>query len=137
MKQVIVASYDPTYYSAIYYANKKKRFANPLVSSLAVGIIPCPVVVMVMLFALSMDMMGLGIILGLTISLGMALTITGVVLVGLSGKAASLSMASKQKKFFPIFEHVIELMAALAVTSLGLVFFFWQIVDTLLELPVM
>ncbi len=103
--------------------NKKKRFANPLFSSLAVGIIPCPVVVMVMLFALSMDMMGLGIILGLTISIGMALTITGVVLAGLSGKAAFLSMASKQKKFFPVFEHVFELMAALAVTTLGLVFF--------------
>ena len=79
---------------------------------------------MVMLFALSMDMIGLGIIMGLTISLGMALTITCVVLVGLFGKAASLSMASGKQRFSMIFEPLIEAMAALAVMSLGAVFFY-------------
>jgi len=105
------------------HSNKKNRFVNPVLSSLAVGIIPCPGVVLVMLFALSMNMIGLGIIMGLTISLGMALTITCVVLVGLSGKSASLSMASGKKGFSIIFERLIELIAALAVTSLGLLFF--------------
>lgn len=107
--------------------NKKNRFANPLISSLAVGIIPCPVVVMVMLFALSMDMIGLGIVLGLTISLGMALTITCVVLLGLSGKAVSLSLAAGRHRFSILLEHLIELIAALAVTGLGALFFFANI----------
>ena len=105
-------------------SNKQKRFMNPVLTSLAVGIIPCPGVVMVMLFALSMDMSGLGIIMGLTISLGMALTITCVVLLGLSGKAISLSMASGKHRFSMIFERLIETIAALAVTSLGAVFFY-------------
>jgi ABC-type nickel/cobalt efflux system permease component RcnA len=103
--------------------NQKKRLSNPVLSSLVVGIIPCPVVVMVMLFALSMDMITLGIILGLIISLGMALTITLVVLLALSGNVISLTVASRKKNFSEIIEHLIALIAAMAITALGSVLF--------------
>ncbi len=98
-----------------------KIFANPILTALAVGIIPCPGVVMVMLFALSMDMTWLGILLGGTISLGMASTITLIVLAGMSGKAAVLSLASKKAVLLTGIENVMEATAGLLVATLGFI----------------
>ncbi|MCK5162600.1 MAG: hypothetical protein KAQ72_02730 [Desulfobacula sp.] len=116
---------------SIYKWIKKKKqlpqthinhFANPYITALAVGIIPCPGVVMVMLFAISLDLTWLGILLGIFISIGMAFTITGIVILGMSGKSAVLSAASDQKKLIGIIEGTIETIAGLLLAGLGLIF---------------
>ncbi len=84
--------------------------------------IPCPGVVMVMLFALSMNLVGLGIMLGVTLSLGMALTITCVVVIVISGKTISLGMAAKHGSLTITLEYLIETIAGLMITCLGLLF---------------
>lgn len=99
-----------------------KQYAGPVLSALVVGSIPCPGVVMVMLFALSLDLFLLGILLGVTISAGMALTITIVVIMAMSGKVASLSAASKHGNLAAFLEHSIEIVAGLALATLGLLF---------------
>ncbi|MCG8632481.1 MAG: hypothetical protein MI863_01570 [Desulfobacterales bacterium] len=98
-----------------------RTYANPVFTALAVGIIPCPGVVMVMLFAISLDLTWLGILLGGTISLGMASTVTLIVLAGMSGKAALLSLASKKAGFLTHIEHVMEASAGLLVAGLGFI----------------
>jgi len=103
------------------------KIGNPYASALAVGIIPCPGVVMVMLFAVSMDLTWLGIILGLAISFGMALTITCIVMIGILGKVALLSIASRHRGIFASSECLIESAAGLGVAMLGLLFL-WTIV---------
>ncbi|MCK4815306.1 hypothetical protein KA005_06015 [bacterium] len=101
---------------------EEKKFIKPLLSALAVGIIPCPSVVMVMLFALSMNLTGLGIVLGLAISMGMATTITAIVIIATLGKSISLSAASRHGNLAATLEHSIAIVAGLAVASLGSVF---------------
>jgi ABC-type nickel/cobalt efflux system permease component RcnA len=100
---------------------RKKLFANPLITALAVGIIPCPGVVMVMLFAISLDLTWLGILLGATISFGMASTVTLIVMAGMSGKSAILSSASNHSRILTVLEHMIETMAGLLMTCLGFI----------------
>ncbi|MBU8848404.1 MAG: hypothetical protein KOO64_02620 [Desulfobacterales bacterium] len=102
---------------------RTKLFANPFITAIAVGIIPCPGVVMVMLFAISLDLTWLGILLGTTISFGMASTITLIVMAGMSGKAAVLSLASSHSKILIILEYMIEAMAGLLVACLGFILF--------------
>ena len=99
----------------------KKLFANPLITAIAVGIIPCPGVVMVMLFAISLDLTGLGILLGVTISFGMASTVTLIVMAGMSGKFTILSLASNHNRILTVLEHMIETMAGLLVACLGFI----------------
>jgi len=100
--------------------NKPNTPASPLISALIIGIIPCPGVVIVMLFALSMGMVGLGVMLGAAISMGMAVTITTVVIVALSGKALSLSMASKNSRLLHVLEHLLEIASGLLIAVFGL-----------------
>ncbi|WP_299976603.1 hypothetical protein [Desulfobacula sp.] len=100
---------------------RTKLFANPFITAIAVGIIPCPGVVMVMLFAISMDLTWLGILLGTTISFGMASTITLIVMAGMSGKVAVLSLASNHSRILTILEYMIEAMAGLLVACLGFI----------------
>ncbi|MCG8619559.1 MAG: hypothetical protein MI802_25335 [Desulfobacterales bacterium] len=95
-------------------------YRNPMLTAIAVGIVPCPGVVMVMLFSISMGLTWLGIVLGLTIALGMASTITLIVLAGMSGKAAVLGLASKNTGILHMVQHSIEALAGLAVAVLGL-----------------
>jgi len=102
--------------------SQTRYFANPYMTALAVGIIPCPGVVMVMLFAISLNLTWLGILLGASISIGMATTISGIVVLGISGKSAILSVASNHKKLFSILEAAIETIAGLMLTGLGLFF---------------
>ncbi|MBW2568083.1 MAG: hypothetical protein JRD93_03020 [Deltaproteobacteria bacterium] len=100
-----------------------KRYLNsPLLSALVVGMVPCPGVVMVMLFALSMNLVGLGIMLGVTFSLGMAITITCVVVIATLGKSASLGMVAGNGGLVIRLEHLIETIAGLMITCLGLLF---------------
>ncbi|MCD4675905.1 MAG: hypothetical protein K8S18_07905 [Desulfobacula sp.] len=98
-----------------------KIFTHPFITALAIGVIPCPGVVMVMLFAISLDLTWLGILLGITISLGMASTITLIVIAGMSGKAAVLSLASHHSRVLTILEHIIESIAGLLVACLGFI----------------
>jgi ABC-type nickel/cobalt efflux system permease component RcnA len=100
---------------------RTKLFDNPFITAIAVGIIPCPGVVMVMLFAISLDLIWLGILLGITISLGMASTITLIVMAGMSGKAAVLSLASNHRRMLSLLEHIIEAAAGLLVACLGFI----------------
>ncbi|MBU1340489.1 MAG: hypothetical protein KKE44_10495 [Proteobacteria bacterium] len=102
--------------------SQTQRFANPYITALAVGIIPCPGVVMVMLFAISLNLTWLGILLGIFISIGMATTISSIVVLGISGKSAVLSVTSNHKKRFATIEAAIETMAGLMITGLGLFF---------------
>ena len=102
--------------------NNKRYLNSPLLSALVVGMIPCPGVVMVMLFALSMNLLGLGIMLGVTFSLGMAITITCVVLIGILGKTASLGMVAGNGGLVITLEYLIETIAGLIITCLGLLF---------------
>ncbi|MFH2057976.1 MAG: hypothetical protein ABIJ59_03655 [Pseudomonadota bacterium] len=102
--------------------SQTRRFANPYITALAVGIIPCPGVVMVMLFAISLNLTWLGIVLGTFISIGMATTISCIVILGISGKSAVLSVTSNHKKLFAIIEPAIEIMAGLIIAGLGLFF---------------
>ncbi|HCY84408.1 MAG TPA: hypothetical protein DHV36_04665 [Desulfobacteraceae bacterium] len=95
-------------------------YQNPMLTAMAVGIVPCPGVVMVMLFSISMGMTWLGMILGVTIALGMASTITLIVLAGMSGKAALLGLASKKAGILHTVQHGIEALAGLAVALIGL-----------------
>ncbi len=104
-----------------YHDNHTKLFVNPFITAIAVGIIPCPGVVMVMLFAISLDLTWLGILLGITISLGMASTVTLIVMAGMSGKAAVLSLASSHSRIFTTLEYVIETTAGLLVACLGFI----------------
>lgn len=96
-------------------------FASPFATAFAVGIIPCPGVVMVMLFAISMNLTGLGIFLGTCIALGMATTITVIVLVGMSGKAAALRLVNHQTQAYQIIENSIETAAGLLILVFGLI----------------
>ena len=102
--------------------SNKRHLNSPLLSALVVGMIPCPGVVMVMLFALSMNLVGLGIMLGVTLSLGMAFTITCVVVMGILGKTASLGMVAKNSSLVITLEYLIETIAGLVITCLGLLF---------------
>ncbi|MCK5096560.1 MAG: hypothetical protein KAR45_00570 [Desulfobacteraceae bacterium] len=104
-----------------HHEPRTKLFANPFITAIAVGIIPCPGVVMVMLFAISLDLTWLGILLGTTISFGMASTITLVVIAGMSGKAAVLSLASSHSRILTLLEYMIEAMAGLLVACLGFI----------------
>jgi len=105
-----------------FNGSHKRHLYGPLLSALVVGMIPCPGVVMVMLFALSMNLVGLGIMLGVTLSLGMAFTITGVVVMGILGKTASLGMVARRGSLAITLENLIETIAGLMVASLGLLF---------------
>ena len=105
------------------FDKSNKRYLNsPLLSALVIGMIPCPGVVMVMLFALSMNLVGLGIMLGVTLSLGMAFTITCVVVMGILGKTASLGMVAGNGGLVITLEYLIETIAGLMITCLGLLF---------------
>ena len=99
-----------------------KKNLNPVLSAAVVGCIPCPGVVIVMLFALSMDLFFLSIILGLAISIGMGFTISMVVLIAISGKAASLNMVAKKDKKTGGLELWIELFAGMTLMILGSLF---------------
>ncbi|MBL0717015.1 MAG: hypothetical protein JJV89_03095 [Desulfosarcina sp.] len=103
-----------------------RQHLNPLLSAFVVGCIPCPGVVMVMLFALSLDLIGLGIIIGITISMGMAFTLSLVVLIAISGKAASFNILRENRKAILI-EYGIEIFAGAALAALGLLLFFANI----------
>ena len=102
--------------------SNKGYLNSPLLSALVVGMIPCPGVVMVMLFALSMNLVGLGIMLGVTLSLGMAFTITCVVVMGILGKTALLGMVAGNGGLVITLEYLIETIAGLMITCLGLLF---------------
>jgi nickel/cobalt exporter len=119
------------FFRSIYKWNKNKTvphgprtklFANPFITAIAVGVIPCPGVVMVMLFAISLDLTWLGILLGTTISFGMASTVTLIVMAGMSGKVAVLSLASNHSRILTILEYMIEAMAGLLLACLGFIF---------------
>ena len=99
-----------------------RPYASPILTAFVIGSIPCPAVVMVMLFALSMDLIGLGLILGMAISVGMALTLSMVVLMAVSGRAVSVSLASKHGHLVANIECYIEIIAGLALATLGLLF---------------
>ena len=103
-----------------------RQHLNPLLSAFVVGCIPCPGVVMVMLFALSLDLIGLGIIIGITISMGMAFTLSLVVLIAISGKAASFNILRENRKAILI-EYGIEIFAGAALAALGLLLLFANI----------
>ncbi|OEU62643.1 MAG: hypothetical protein BBJ57_13165 [Desulfobacterales bacterium PC51MH44] len=96
---------------------------NPIVMAFAVGVVPCPGVVLVMLFCLSLKMVGLGMILSFWIALGMAITITGVVVLGLTGKRIITQLTGRREKIAWWTERIIETSAAFAITVLGLLFF--------------
>lgn len=93
---------------------------NPFTTktAFAVGLVPCPGVVMVMLFSISMGFTGLGIFLGSFIALGMAFTITLIILLGMSGKAAILKASGPGlgNRLAP----VIETLAGIMVAALGI-----------------
>jgi len=108
-------------HKSAHHDTHTKLFANPVITAVAVGIIPCPGVVMVMLFAISMDLTWLGILLGITISLGMASTITLIVITGMSGKAAVLTLASNHSRILTTLEYTIEATAGLLVACLGFI----------------
>ncbi len=99
--------------------SQTRHFANPYMTALAVGIIPCPGVVMVMLFAISLNLTWLGILLGICISIGMATTISGIVILGISGKSFLFLVTSNHKKLFAIIEPAFETMASLIIAGLG------------------
>ncbi len=107
--------------------SQPRHFANPYMTALAVGIIPCPGVVMVMLFAISLNVTWLGILLGAFISIGMAFTISCIVMLGVAGKTAVLSAASTHEKLFFIIEVAIEIIAGLLLSVLGLFYLFFLI----------
>ncbi|MEH0020241.1 MAG: hypothetical protein V6Z89_11335 [Desulfobacter sp.] len=95
----------------------------PLLSAVAMGMIPCPGVVLAMLFSLSMGLPLFGVLLGLSISLGMALTLTLIVVAGVLGKSALLSAAAR---FLPgdsgtaeRLEAAVEAMAGILVAIFG------------------
>lgn len=92
--------------------------ASPFLTAFAVGLVPCPGVVMVMLFSISMGFTGLGIFLGSFIALGMAFTITLIILLGMSGKAAILKASGPGlgNRLAP----VIETLAGIMVAALGI-----------------
>lgn len=113
--------YKWTKNKTVHHDNHTKLFANPFITAIAVGIIPCPGVVMVMLFAISLDLTWLGILLGTTISFGMALTVTLIVMAGMSGKAAVLSLASNHSRILTRLEYMIEATAGLLVACLGFI----------------
>lgn len=113
--------YKRTLKKTAHHDTHTKLFTNPFITAIAVGIIPCPGVVMVMLFAISLDLTWLGILLGTTISFGMALTVSLIVMAGMSGKAAVLSLASSHRKTLTILEYIIETAAGLLVACLGFI----------------
>jgi ABC-type nickel/cobalt efflux system permease component RcnA len=95
---------------------------GPLAMALAVGMIPCPGVVLLMLFSLSMNMTGLGLLLGFSMTTGMALTTSVVVGLAVWGKHLTLGRVRNREKLSHIIEQLLETLAALMVTLLGLTF---------------
>jgi len=89
---------------------------------LALGMIPCPGVVLVMLFFLSIDLIGLGVVLAFFQTLGMAATMSLVVVIGLTGKRATLSIFENRPKAFENIERIVETTAALFIMVIGLLF---------------
>ncbi len=100
---------------------RSRQFTHPMLTAVAVGIIPCPGVVMVMLFSISLNLTWLGILLAAVISFGMAATITGIIYTGMTGKAAALMVVSRFGNRLQIIESVIESVSGLLVMGLGLV----------------
>jgi nickel/cobalt exporter len=100
--------------------NKRK---GPLIMALAVGVVPCPGVVLVMLFCLSIHLIQLGLLLALFMVLGMAFTISGIGVVGLTGKYLAINTLKKRQRLAVITQHAIETLAALMITLLGALFF--------------
>jgi len=98
----------------------KKR--EPFAMILALGMIPCPGVVLVMLFFLSIDLIGLGVVLAFFQTLGMAATMSLVVVIGLTGKRATLSIFENRPKAFENIERIVETTAALFIMVIGLLF---------------
>ena len=99
-------------------------FSSPYVTAFSIGLVPCPGVVMVMLFAISLNLTGLGVFLGSCIAMGMAFTITMIVLLGMSGKAAALKLSNRNQRTYRILSVSIEAAAGLSVASLGLILLF-------------
>ena len=119
-----VAWRNPAFGSDHYPESKPVRMINnPIVMAFSVGVVPCPGVVLVMLFCLSMKMVGLGMILSFWIALGMAITITGVVVLGLTGKRIITQLTGRREKLAWLTERTIETCAAFATAVLGLLFF--------------
>jgi len=102
-----------------YSESNKQQFTNPFITAVAVGMIPCPGVVLVMLFAISMNFISLGILLGATISFGMASTITLIVIAGMAGKTALLSLSFGHSKILTTLELIIQAVAGLLMVCLG------------------
>lgn len=103
--------------AAVDYTSR--LFTHPTLTAAAVGIVPCPGVVMVMLFSISMNLTILGIFLGGFIAAGMAFTITTIVLVAMSGKAAAIKLSSGKSKLQHHITNSIETLAGLFIAAMG------------------
>jgi len=97
----------------------RQQKARPIFSALVIGAIPCPGVVMVMLFALSMDLIVLGVVLGVAISVGMALTVSVVVILAVSGKYASMTLANDQSGRIILIENILKMLGGLTLVGIG------------------
>ncbi len=90
--------------------------------ALAVGMVPCPGVVLVLLFCLSLNALSLGLLLAFSLTLGMAATISAVGVAVIAGKNLTFKSISGRHRLTKIIEQGTEIVGALMVTVLGLIF---------------
>ncbi len=100
----------------------EQKKQKPFAMIFAISIIPCPGIMLVMLFFLSIDLVKLGVTLAFFQTLGMAITISLVVIIGLTGKRATLSIFKNRQKALENVERTIETTAALFIMAFGLLF---------------
>jgi len=101
-------------------SDKGRRF--PLSIALAVGMVPCPGVVLVLLFCLSLNALSLGLLLAFSLTLGMAATISTVGVAVIAGKNLTFKSIGGRHRLTKIIEQGTEIVGALMVTVLGLLF---------------
>lgn len=87
---------------------------------LAVGIRPCTGAIIVLVFAMSQQLYAAGLMSVLAISLGTAITVSVLVVLTLSAKAAALRYAHSGSRAVERAVYGIELLAAMFITLLGL-----------------
>lgn len=102
------------------FTEKLKRY--PLAMTLAVGIVPCPGVVLVLLFCISLNALPLGLLLVFCLTLGMAVTISAVGVVVIAGKNLTFKAVNGRHRLTQILEQGLEIVGAIMVMGLGLVF---------------
>ncbi len=102
--------------------DSEKGRRNPLVMAIAVGMVPCPGVVLVLLFCLSLNALSLGLLLAFSLTLGMAATISAVGVAVIAGKNLTFKSIDGRHRLTKIIEQGTEIVGALMVTVLGLIF---------------